>query len=188
MNVTLRTPRFILRQPQVGDAEAIARYLNDFEVAGKLARVPFPYHLSDARAWLRTRLPNLPLEETNFAIDLSDSGMVGQVGFHRGPDGPIIGYWLGRPYWGRGIMTEAVTASLDWLFSASDTPAVYSGVFHFNAASLAIQTKLGFTQTGRSTLLCLARGAEVEHIDTIMTRERFQQKWQPVLRPGNATQ
>jgi len=67
-------------------------------------------------------------------------------------------------------MTEAVIASLDWLFSVSDEPAVYSGVFHFNAASLAIQTKLGFTQTGRSTLLCLARGAEVEHIDTIMTR------------------
>jgi len=35
---------------------------------------------------------------------------------------------------------------------------------------LAIQTKLGFTQTGRSSLLCLARGAEVEHIDTQLTR------------------
>ena len=57
MTVTLRTGRFILRQPQLGDAEAIARYLNDFEVAGNLARVPFPYHLSDARAWLRTRRP-----------------------------------------------------------------------------------------------------------------------------------
>ena len=91
-------------------------------------------------------------------------------GFHQGPHGPIIGYWLGRPFWGRGIMTQAVTASLDWLFEMSAAPAVYSGVFHFNAASLTIQTKLGFTQTGRSSLLCLARGAEVEHIDTIMTR------------------
>jgi len=170
MNATLHTPRFILRQPQVGDAEAIARYLNDFEVAGNLARVPFPYHLSDAKAWLRTRLPTLPPEATNFAIDLPGEGLVGQVGFHQGPDGPIIGYWLGRPFWGQGIMTEAVTASLDWLFSMSTTAVVYSGVFHFNAASLAIQTRLGFTQTGRSTLLCLARGAEVEHIDTKLTR------------------
>lgn len=175
MNTTLRTPRFILRQPQIGDAEAIARYLNDFEVAGNLARVPFPYHLSDARAWLRTRLPNLPPEETNFAIDLPDKGLVGQVGFHRGSRGPIIGYWLGRPFWGQGIMTEAVTASLDWLFSATRTDVVYSGVFHFNAPSLAIQTRLGFTETGRSSLLCLARGAEVEHIDTELTRARFQQ-------------
>jgi RimJ/RimL family protein N-acetyltransferase len=170
MNVTLRTSRFLLRPSQVGDAEPIARYLNDLAVSGNLARVPFPYHLSDAKAWLNTRLPSLPAEATNFAIDLPGEGLVGQVGFHQGPAGPIIGYWLGQPFWGRGIMTEAVIASLDWLFSVSATPAVYSGVFHFNAASLAIQTKLGFTQTGRSSLLCLARGAEVEHIDTIMTR------------------
>lgn len=170
MNVTLHTPRFILRQPQMDDAEPIARYLNDFAVSGNLARVPFPYHLSDAKAWLNTRRADLPPEATNFAIDLPDQGLVGQVGFHQGAEGPIIGYWLGQPFWNRGIMTEAVIASLDWLFSVSDAPAVYSGVFHFNAASLAIQTRLGFTQTGRSTLLCLARGAEVEHIDTIMTR------------------
>ena len=188
MNTALRTPRFILRQPQIGDAEAIARYLNDFEVAGNLARVPFPYHLSDARAWLRTRLPNLPPEETNFAIDLPHRGLVGQVGFHLGPKGPIIGYWLGRPFWGQGIMSEAVSASLDWLFSATRTDVVYSGVFHFNAPSLAIQTKLGFIETGRSSLLCLARGAEVEHIDTELTRERFQQKWKQVLRFGNAAE
>lgn len=170
MTLTLRTSRFMLRQPQVGDADLIARYLNDFAVAGNLARVPFPYHLSDAKAWLRTRLPNLPVEETNFSIELPGEGLVGHVGFHRGPQGPILGYWLGRPFWNRGIMTEAVIASLDWFFGASSATVVYSGVFHFNAASLAIQTKLGFTQTGRSTLLCLARGAEVEHIDTQLTR------------------
>ena len=169
MNTILRTERFLLRPAQVGDAEPIARYLNDFEVAGNLARVPFPYHLSDARAWLRTRLPNLPVEETSFAIDLPDHGFVGQVGFHRGAQGTIIGYWLGRPFWGQGIMTEAVTASLDWFFATTQADTIYSGVFIFNGASLAIQDKLGFTQTGRSRLLCLARDAEVEHIDTKLT-------------------
>lgn len=170
MNVTLRTPRFLLRQPQLGDAEPIALYLNDFAVSGNLARVPFPYHLSDAKAWLRTRLPNLPVEDTSFSIELPGEGFAGQVGFHHGPQGPILGYWLGQPFWGRGIMTEAVIASLDWFFGNSPAQVVYSGVFNFNAASLAIQAKLGFTETGRSSLLCLARGAEVEHIDTKMTR------------------
>ena len=178
MNTILRTARFILRPHQVGDAEPMARYLNDFAVAGNLARVPFPYRLGDARAWLRTRLPNLPLEETSFAIDLPGTGFAGQVGFHRGPKGPVIGYWLGQPFWGRGIMTEAAAASLDWFFSATSTEVVYSGVFDFNAASLAIQTKLGFTETGLSRLLCLARGAEVAHIDTELTRARFLQVMQ----------
>jgi RimJ/RimL family protein N-acetyltransferase len=170
MIYSLTTSRLLLRQAEVGDAEPIARYLNDFAVAGNLARVPFPYHLSDAKAWLRTRVPGLPPESTNFAIELPGQGMVGQVGFHNGPKGPIIGYWLGRPYWGRGIMTEAVIAALDWFFVTAPVNVVHSGVFVFNAPSLAIQKKLGFTETGRSTLLCLARGAEVEHIDTIMTR------------------
>lgn len=167
---TLTTARLLLRQPELGDAEPIAHYLNDFDVAGNLARVPSPYHLSDAKGWLRTRLPNLAVEDTTFSIEVPGEGFAGHVGFHKGPDGPILGYWLGKPFWGRGIMTEAVIASLDWLFDHSPEPNVYSGVFHFNAASLAIQTKLGFTQTGRSTMVCLARDAEVEHIDTVLTR------------------
>jgi len=170
MTITLRTPRFILRPARADDAEPIARYLNDFAVAGNLARVPFPYHLSDARAWLRTRVPGLPVEETTFSIDLPGEGLAGHVGFHRGPNAPILGYWLGQPFWGRGIMTEAVTASLQWFFEVSSAPVLLSGVFHFNIASLRIQAKLGFTETGRSRLLCLARGGEVEHIDTQLTR------------------
>lgn len=170
MILTIRTPRFILRQPQLGDAESIARYLNDFAVSGNLARVPFPYHVTDARAWLKTRRPGMPPEETYFAINLPETGFAGQVGFHIGTTEPVMGYWLGSPFWGRGIMTEAVIASLDWFFANSTADRVISGVFHFNLASLAIQNKLGFTQTGRSTLLCLARGVEVEHIDTCLTR------------------
>lgn len=181
MNVTLTTPDFILRPPQLGDAEPFARHLNDFAVTGNLARVPFPYHLSDAQAWLRTRLPNLPAEDTSFVIELPGEGPVGNVGFHRGAKGPGIGYWLAKPFWGRRIMSTAVHAAVHWFFSASPEDTLYSGVFHFNAASLAIQTKLGFTETGRSNLLCLARGAEVEHIDTKLTREDFQQKQNALL-------
>lgn len=169
MNPILHTERLVLRPPRDADAALIARYLNDFAVAGNLARVPFPYRLADAEAWLRTRKPHMPADQVNFAIEM-DSTYIGQVGFHPGPIGPVIGYWLGKPFWGRGIMSEAAAASLDWFFGTTNAPIVHSGVFHFNAASLAIQKKLGFTETGRSSLLCLARGAEVEHIDTQLTQ------------------
>ncbi len=181
LSETITTPRLVLRAPRDSDAEAIAHHLNDFAVAGNLARVPFPYHLEDAQAWLRTRRPGLPAEQANFALEL-EGAYIGQVGFHPGPRGPIIGYWLGQPFWGRGLMSEAVSACLFWFFGATNAPRVYSGVFHFNAASLAIQNKLGFTETGRSTLLCLAREAEVEHIDTQLTRERFLMRAQVPLR------
>jgi len=172
---TLRTDRLVLRPPERGDAAAIAASLNDFEVAGNLARVPFPYRLSDAQAWLLTRRPDCAADQANFAI-LHKGTYMGQVGFHPGPNGPIIGYWLGKPYWGQGFMSEAAYVSLDWFFATSGATKVHSGVFVFNHASLAVQKKLGFTETGRSTLLCLARGAEVEHIDTELTRERFRSR------------
>jgi RimJ/RimL family protein N-acetyltransferase len=173
---TLSTARLILRPPVVTDAPLIARYLNDIEVSGNLARVPFPYFLSDAEAWIRTRRRDMAVEEANFAIEAKGQGYVGHVGFHPGPQGPVLGYWLGKPFWGQGIMTEAAGATIDWFFAACGAPVIYSGVFHFNQASLAIQHKLGFTETGRSSLLCLARGVEVAHIDTKLARDAWKAK------------
>ena len=60
MDVSLRTPRLTLRQPVLDDAARIARFLDNFAVAGNLSRVPYPYRLADARAWLRTWRPDTP--------------------------------------------------------------------------------------------------------------------------------
>jgi RimJ/RimL family protein N-acetyltransferase len=168
---TLHSERLILRPPRPDDAEAIALYLDNFAVSGNLARVPHPYHLEDARAWLRTRRPDLPPHETNFAIELVGDGLVGHVGYHVDHNGaPVIGYWLGEPFWNRGIMTEAAAMALDWYFAETEADSITSGVFAFNKASLAVQRKLGFTEIGTSRLHCLARAAELEHIDTRLTR------------------
>lgn len=173
MTLTLQTPRLTLRMPVASDAERIAYLLNNFAVAGNLARVPYPYFLADAKAWLRTRRDDLPPAEINFAIDLGDHGMIGMVGYHKQHGRPVLGYYLGQPYWGRGLMTEAAQAAIDWFFGVTQEPQIISGVFSFNKASLKVQYKLGFTETGRSTLLCLARNAEVSHIDTHLTREAW---------------
>lgn len=172
MSAMLETSRLVLREPGMADAEAIAEYLNDFGVAGNLARVPHPYRLADARAWLRSRRTGMPPGETNFTIEVAGE-CAGAVGFHQGANGTILGYWLGRPFWGQGIMTEAAAQALDWFFERSDAERVLSGVFAFNAASLAVQRKLGFVETGRSKLHCLARGADLEHIDTELTRSAW---------------
>jgi RimJ/RimL family protein N-acetyltransferase len=176
MDVTLTTTRLLLRQPAPPDAERLTRFLDNFAVAGNLSRVPYPYRLSDARAWLRTWRPDRPAGETGFIIDLPGEGVVGHVGFHRDVQGTVIGYWLGQPFWSRGFMTEAVRASLEWYFEVTDAPSVASGVFHFNKASLAIQKKMGFREVGVTTRLCLARGEEVRHIDTELTRAAWAER------------
>ena len=173
MKIMLKTRRLTLRPAAAADAPAIARYLNNFAVAGNLARVPYPYCLADAERWLSAANPDAPAEETGFAIDLPGAGYIGQVGFHLDGRSPTIGYWLGEPFWNRGFMSEAAKAALDWYFEATSATYVGSGVFAFNKASLAVQRKLGFTETGSSYRLCLARKEEVRHIDTELTRARW---------------
>jgi RimJ/RimL family protein N-acetyltransferase len=175
MDVTLRTRRLTLRPAQVADAPAVARYLNNFAVAGNLSRVPYPYSLKDAEWWLGGQRADLPAEQTGFAIELEGAGYVGQVGFHLDANDPTIGYWLGEPFWHRGLMTEAVRAAVEWYFGASEEPVIHSGVFAFNKASLAVQKKLGFTETGVSSRHCLARHQEVRHIDTQLSRTQWQE-------------
>jgi len=173
MDVELRTRRLVLRQPKAEDAAPIALHLNNFRVAGNLSRVPYPYREADAKAWLRTWRPDRPPAETGFTLDLPGEGMIGHAGFHPDAQGTVIGYWLGEPFWNRGFMTEAVAAILGWYFDTTNAVSINSGVFHFNKASLAIQKKLGFTETGSSFRLCLARKEEVRHIDTELTRARW---------------
>lgn len=173
MDVTLKTPRLTLRQPVLSDAEPLATYLNNFAVAGNLSRVPYPYRLADAKAWIRTWTPDRPPELTGFFLDLGE-GIIGHVGFHNDEQGIVIGYWLAQPFWSRGLMTEAIIGALDWYFEATDATSLASGVFHFNKPSLAIQKKLGFIETGVTYRLCLARGEEVRHIDTELTRATWE--------------
>lgn len=171
MDVTLSTPRLRLRQPRKDDAARITRFLNNFRVAGNLARVPYPYYVKDADAWLATWRADTPPQQTGFVLDLPGEGLIGNCGFHLAPDGtPSVGYWLGEPFWNRGFMSEALAAIVGWYFEVTDAASIASGIFTFNKASLAIQKKVGFTEIGTSMIHCLARHEDVRHIDTELTR------------------
>jgi len=175
MTRTLTTKRLILRAPCSADAASIARYLNNFAVAGNLGRVPYPYALADAERWLTALAPEPDAEETSFAIELPGAGYIGAVGLHHEVRTPTLGYWLAEPFWHRGFMTEAAAAVVTWYFGLNRSDVIYSGVFHFNKASLAVQKKLGFVETDTNIRRCLARGEDVRHIDTALSREQWQE-------------
>lgn len=174
MDVALRTNRLALRQPHRGDAPRIARFLNNFAVAGRLSTVPYPYAESDAHWWLDRWRADASPAETGFMIELPGEGVIGNCGYHLGAKNEaVLGYWLAEPFWNRGFMTETVAAVLNWYFDVTMVEHVQSGVFHFNKASLAVQRKFGFTEIGTSTLHCLARHQDLRHIDTRLTRARW---------------
>lgn len=174
MVAPIETQRLVLRRPVMEDAPRIAELLNNFNVAANLARVPLPYTVANTGAWLPQKVATSDPHEMAWLITSEADGVMGTVSFHRDRGATVLGYWLGEPYWGQGYMTEAVTAALKRFFGTTTAQTVKSGVFHFNMASLAVQHKLGFVESGRSMVHCLARRTDVEHIDTELTRDDFE--------------
>jgi len=171
----LETQRLWLRWPRAADAEAIARYCNDPEVALKTTTIPFPYSQSDAEHFvLRTRSENTegsalylalaPKRQQNEAI-----GMISLVGAEARGEGKL-GFVLARSAWGQGLMTEAARAFVDLAFNVTSLDHIVSSALPTNAASLRVQEKVGFVVAGRATIPAPARGSPVELTTTLLKR------------------
>jgi RimJ/RimL family protein N-acetyltransferase len=153
------TTRLSLRPLSPRDAGRIAQLANDFDVTKMTSRMPYPYSLADAEAFLA--LDPDPACEVTFAIDHPQAGLIGVMGFHGSdPVQPELGYWIGRDYWGQGYATEAAEAALIWASRDWGKRSVKAGHFADNAASGWVLTKAGFLYTGVVEMTpSLARGA-----------------------------
>jgi RimJ/RimL family protein N-acetyltransferase len=122
--------------------------------------IPHPFPRGAAEAFLDRMSRAEPAREGIFAVESHDEGFAGILGFHPGERGaPEIGYWLGRPFWGRGLMTEAVIAALQWAGRGWGKRYVLSGHFADNPASGQVLIKAGFLYTGDVTpRFSMARG------------------------------
>ena len=82
---------------------------------------------------------------------------MGMIGITPLNERPSLGYWLGEPYWRQGLMAEAVRIVVAEFFRKSGCVYLMSGVFVDNAASLALQRKIGFEVVGEEAMECIAR-------------------------------
>lgn len=153
-----RTDRLMLRPGWIEDAPALAAAIGDEAVATTLARVPYPYSLADAEAFLGQPAGPLP-RLLAFARTDAAPALVGGVGLHEDGDGAVeLGYWIARAHWGRGYATEAARAVIG-MARALRLPRVTSGHMVDNEASGRVLRKLGFRPTGRiAARHALARG------------------------------
>ena len=115
---------------------------------------PHPYTVADARGWLSRQKNRDSVTDLNIALAIDHGGeAIGGIGLH--PQGDVarlsaeIGYWLGEPHWGRGIMTAAVKALSRYGFSELGLVRIYAAVFEWNPASMRVLEKAGFVQEGR---------------------------------------
>ena len=157
-----RTPRLLLRPGFPEDAPALTAALADRAIAHNLAVVPWPYTLRDAEAYLASPrdpvLPSLLIVERGAAAPV----LVGACGLGRRPSGAVeLGYWIARPFWGRGIATEACGALIA-IAHALGLPSLEASHFVDNPASGRVLEKLGFEPLGIiAPRLSCARGQDV---------------------------
>lgn len=171
----IETARLTLRPLGETDLDDIVVGIGDLAVSRMLARVPHPYTRAHAEAFFAAATRNAKAGSSLFLIVERNGRVAGGMGVEAMPYTCEFGYWLSRPHWGKGLATEAATAVLAYAFAALDLSLVRSGYFAENAGSRRVQDKLGFRQIGVSTMLSLARGAAVPHIDTVLTSARFRQ-------------
>lgn len=171
----LKTQRLVLRSAADDDVARIVELLDNWDVVKNLALVPYPYQHAHAEEFLvRSKTRQKTADDAVYAIAM-DGGLVGVISVAPRSRGPNLGYWLGEPYWGRGIMSEAVGAVVSAFFSSAENQLLTSGIFVGNDASMAVQRKFGFEVVGESSAMCVARGVEVQHTDTVLTRRRYEE-------------
>ena len=139
-----------VRDWRITDKPVLVQLANNRNVWRNLAhRFPHPYTDADADFWL-SRLARTP-SPTHWAIEI-DGQPAGGIGIDPGEGiyarNALFGYWLGEPFWGRGIMTAAVQTTADYLLAHTDFVRLESPVFEWNPASMRVLEKCGFVREG----------------------------------------
>jgi RimJ/RimL family protein N-acetyltransferase len=144
----IRTPSAILRDWTMDDAASLAKHADNPRIASMMRDAfPSPYTQEDARRFIA--MATGPAQNLFLAIDVGGEA-VGGIGIHPLDDGKRrtaeIGYWLSEPFWGRGIITDAVRSLVPVAFERYDIVRLQAGISSNNPASMRVLTKCGFAR------------------------------------------
>jgi len=148
----LTTPRLLLRAFSEADIPGLVALAGNYEVARNTLNISHPYTEADARHWLHlTRQGFEQRRAYAFALELRATGeFIGGIGLTLEPrfDRAEAGYWLGQPYWGQGLATEALAALLRFGFQELRLNKIYATHHAENLASGGVMRKNGMIKEG----------------------------------------
>jgi [ribosomal protein S5]-alanine N-acetyltransferase len=140
----------ILRRLRPSDKKSLVRYANNKKIWRNVRDIfPHPYTEKDADVFIAVCSQEDPVN--NFCIDL-EGVCIGMIGFTIQKDvyrkSAEVGYWLGEPFWGKGIATRALQALISYIFTQYDVVRLHAGIFEWNPASMRVLEKAGFKREG----------------------------------------
>jgi len=142
---------FTLRPFTINDLNSLVKYANNPKIANNLTdKFPYPYTKENGKMFIEFATKNTP---TNiFAIDINGEAC-GGIGIHPQEDvhrkNAELGYWLGEPFWGNGIITKAIEQIADYGFKNFDISRIFARPYGTNLASQRVLEKAGFVLEAR---------------------------------------
>ncbi|HDJ32785.1 MAG TPA: N-acetyltransferase [Bacteroidetes bacterium] len=162
-----------LRSLRPQDAPILVELANNEKISINLRDAfPHPYTFKDALNFIGMCMECKPVNV--FAIEW-DGKYVGNIGIYPEQDvyrrSGEIGYFLGEPYWNKGIMTRAVRLAVEYGFGELDLVRIHTGVFEYNVASQRVLEKCGFVKEGVSREAVFKQGNLVDEIRYALLRK-----------------
>ena len=183
----LETERLFLRPWRESDAEELYKYAKDPEV-GPIAGWPIHTSIEDSREIIRTVLsaPGIYAVVKETTLPVGSIGLTAGAASNMdlGPEEAEIGYWIGVPYWGQGLIPEATKEIMRHGFEDLRLKTIWCGYFEGNEKSKRVQEKCGFHShhMENDKLWPLMNDIRTEYI-TYITRE----EWEEQKRQGGVT-
>lgn len=178
MGKMLKTERLILRPWCESDAESLFEYAKEMEV-GPIAGWP-PHKSKEESLFVIQNVLNgaecyaICEKENNIAIGSVELKLNGHTDMTNRDDECELGYWLGKPFWGRGYMPEAVRELLRHGFEDLGMTVIWCGYYDGNLKSKRVQEKVGFVyhHTCNEVPVPLMNEVRVGHTN-VMTKENW---------------
>lgn len=162
----LTTARLLLRALTQIDAPQIQQLAGDEAISATALNVPYPFEDGMAEAWIATHHPDYVAgKAVNWAIVLQQTQIViGAIGLsiNAANAHAELGYWIGKPYWGKGYASEAAQAIINFGFQTLMLHRIYATCLKHNCASARVLQKLGMTHEGSQKQHIYHRGQFVD--------------------------
>ena len=162
----LSLTRSVVRSWSNDDLGSLVKYADNRKIWLSLRdRFPHPYTRRDGRDFIQLARSQRP--ETMFAIEV-DGEAAGGIGFVPHADvervSAEIGYWLGEPFWGRGIVTEALVAVTKHAIDTHHLTRVFALPYAHNDGSRRVLEKAGYVLEGRLRRSAIKDGKIVDQL------------------------
>ena len=178
--IKLETDRLILRKWTEADAQSLFEYAKDPDV-GPIAGWPPHKSVEESLDVIRNVLNGeecyaICEKGKNKAIGAIELMLKGRTDRLKRDDECELGYWLGKPFWGRGYMPEAAREIIRRGFEELGMNTIWCGYYDGNRKSKRVQEKLGFVyhHTSENVPVPLLGEVRTEHVN-ILTREHWRE-------------